>query len=885
MAALPENDRIAGPFIAVAGQTDVPADFPLIRRDALRLRIKRDGVALPVETFPDIDAVDEGIDGFTMRRAVPFVTGDEIWVYSELPAARLRQHTPNGAIRTTTLEGDAVEMQAQLQEARRDLGRAVVVSPGEIPPSPADLAAAANAGEKIAEALDKANSAAARDGANIDPDDEAPAFREAIQAAPKRLATYDDGVSVRLRDMASKLSDVINAQDAPDFALGKTVCQRAGLEALFANRAQPGRAVELPAGQIYLCGLDIPDGVRVVGSAARPGEEVTERDYGKLGTIIWLDPGDDGLNTIRLGSLAQLENVTILNPRLEYVRVVDGVPNLTEAQALGLAPITTGPNAGRLAGVAQFAGTAVTNVGYDNRLKSVLIIGFNDAYVSGPTAGMPLGVGPSRMHLEDVWFDCTNGIDISDCWDIPRVINAHGWNFFTGHTGYSWAAIRRTGTAYHMHDHVDGLMMTNCFAIGWRCSYHFKDIYAAQITACTGDGVVEGTLADPLSIGLLTEGVVSGLHLNSVRCDGNKTNFAFRHVTGMANGSIISGQTASGTHIEIGEASNGVTLDAVVGGAAVDAIRVKSAARNVVFRSITAYYMPDLGELVKFDNPADLKSVHIGVVNREEFGAGTNSYGHRVRDKIVAGGRYEAVVEMRGADAGAVQVAAVSSAEASIDVEARGNLPDASVVSLTRRTLASLRQVLARFDAAAIVPPNFLFRGQAVDTLNVLAEGASDLIDIVLTPKGGGAVKAAGPLFAGVDQLAFVHLRGSGAAGEVRADGAGTDLSLDLVGKGVGGVRLFDLSGGVKRIIARFARTSDIAASPVIVAASDTQVTYGAEGGAPNVTAAITGKGTGGVRIETPGGTYENDAAAAAAGVPVGSTYVMAGGYLRKRLV
>jgi hypothetical protein len=57
--------------------------------------------------------------------------GDKVWVYSELPPARMRQHTPNGAIRSATLEDDAEQMQAQLQEVRRELDRGLVPPVGE----------------------------------------------------------------------------------------------------------------------------------------------------------------------------------------------------------------------------------------------------------------------------------------------------------------------------------------------------------------------------------------------------------------------------------------------------------------------------------------------------------------------------------------------------------------------------------------------------------------------------------------------------------------------------------------------------------------------------------------------------------------------------------
>lgn len=124
MAALPENDRIAGPFIALAGQTDFPADFPLIKAEGLRVRRERSGL-VTIITAPDVQPVTLTPDAFTARLALPCLAGDRVWVFSDLPAARLRQHTPNGAVRTPTLEGDAEELQAQLQEQRRDGARSI----------------------------------------------------------------------------------------------------------------------------------------------------------------------------------------------------------------------------------------------------------------------------------------------------------------------------------------------------------------------------------------------------------------------------------------------------------------------------------------------------------------------------------------------------------------------------------------------------------------------------------------------------------------------------------------------------------------------------------------------------------------------------------------
>jgi hypothetical protein len=142
MSTLPLNDRLTPDpgttYEAIAGQTDFVADFPLIRNGAgaiegLYVRRVRAGA----ETILSYQAADftttaEGDDGFTARLAVGALAGDLVQVYSQLPAARDRAHAFGGQIRTDTLEGDADSFEAQLQEVRRDLGRAVLAPIGDV---------------------------------------------------------------------------------------------------------------------------------------------------------------------------------------------------------------------------------------------------------------------------------------------------------------------------------------------------------------------------------------------------------------------------------------------------------------------------------------------------------------------------------------------------------------------------------------------------------------------------------------------------------------------------------------------------------------------------------------------------------------------------------
>ncbi|MFC5374730.1 hypothetical protein ACFPIF_19395 [Brevundimonas faecalis] len=123
---------MAGPYLAAAGQTDFPADFPLLKSEGLYARIERGGAVVRLGG-DQLEAVAVAETGFICRLAVPSAPGDRVWIYSCLPTERDRAHTPNGAVRTRTLEDDAEELQAQHQEARRDLGRALMFPLGEAP--------------------------------------------------------------------------------------------------------------------------------------------------------------------------------------------------------------------------------------------------------------------------------------------------------------------------------------------------------------------------------------------------------------------------------------------------------------------------------------------------------------------------------------------------------------------------------------------------------------------------------------------------------------------------------------------------------------------------------------------------------------------------------
>lgn len=136
MATLPENDRLTGPLIALAGQVAFDADFPLIdapgdAAGSCVVFLRDRGGAATELTLGDFSVSGASESGFVLNLAVAAEAGDRCFIVGRQRQARLRAHPSGGAIRTPTLEDDAREAAARAQEARRDLDRGVLAPIGE----------------------------------------------------------------------------------------------------------------------------------------------------------------------------------------------------------------------------------------------------------------------------------------------------------------------------------------------------------------------------------------------------------------------------------------------------------------------------------------------------------------------------------------------------------------------------------------------------------------------------------------------------------------------------------------------------------------------------------------------------------------------------------
>lgn len=145
MSTLPENDRLSGPFVAIADQVEFDADFPLIDAPGdpsgtcVVMRRIRAGVTTDL-VLGAFTVAETAENGFTLALVTPALAGDVYWIAGLQRQKRLRAHPSGGAVRTPTLEDDAREAAARGQEAARDLSRALAVPFGETAPALQPLA-------------------------------------------------------------------------------------------------------------------------------------------------------------------------------------------------------------------------------------------------------------------------------------------------------------------------------------------------------------------------------------------------------------------------------------------------------------------------------------------------------------------------------------------------------------------------------------------------------------------------------------------------------------------------------------------------------------------------------------------------------------------------
>ena len=503
MAQVTENDRLAGPYVATAGQVDFPADFPLLQSSALRVRRERAGVA-SILSGPDVAAIALTEFGFTARLAAPAKTGDRIWIYSELPASRMRAHTPNGSVRTPTLEGDAEEFQAQLQEHRRRIDASISVPPGEVglelPPASQRTGGRLLGFHSVDGQLRVVDGAAFKgdpggnvmavglfsaagsitvpegtervqttgyDAPGVGAASYAVSPDQASPAQPWRFQSADG----RWFDLNEREVWVEQFIQAPAVTVNHAAAFQAAND--FLSQKLGGGTIRYNGRYRIATDLLISRNVSIVGPSGRadPGNPFADRDgyFEHLQTVAALivTPG----KVIRHFGAGGLRDCYVLRAGL----VLDGTDE-----------------------AAAFTGTAIRSSLTDAVfLFGCSVLGFDQAVLSEGTA---------RVMMTDVLIDCQNGIKQDNSFDRNTYTNVHCYNVLQGGiTGNTDPRVMRTGKAFYFTGSFNGgPSCINCFSYGFRFGFYTDCEGSYSFNNCWVDGphdAATGRPLDPLSVG------------------------------------------------------------------------------------------------------------------------------------------------------------------------------------------------------------------------------------------------------------------------------------------------------------------------------------------------------------------------------------------------
>ena len=270
-----------------------------------------------------------------------------------------------------------------------------------------------------------------------------------------------------VRSVQSKLLDTVSVKDFGAVGDGVTD-DTAAFNLSFAALGSAGGVVTVPNSMHCLIdsNLMVPVNVSLVGPheyVGSPGRN-NSTPFGSMGGALIVNSAA----TLTVGSNASISGFFIYRKGMTFPTV----------------------------NASAFSGTAITIDGDDSAVTHCLVIGFNKAVYSS---------GDQRQRINNLWFDCVNGIEITNCLDIPHIHNCHGWPFATieaSSAGTPGASIIRAGIAYHLHDTVDWAKLTDCFSYGYLKGFELDAVNSCTLLSCGADNISSGGApAYPGSIG------------------------------------------------------------------------------------------------------------------------------------------------------------------------------------------------------------------------------------------------------------------------------------------------------------------------------------------------------------------------------------------------
>lgn len=281
------------------------------------------------------------------------------------------------------------------------------------------------------------------------------------------------GTGAVTRNMQDKARESVSVKDFG--AVGDGVTDDTGaIQAAIDSLGAAGGSVSLgDTGRFLIDGnLTIKPSVSIVGPhqiTGSPGNNASA-PYGSMGGALILNSS----KTITLNSGASLSSVLVYRSGMTFPA----------------------------ADATAFAGTAITVAGDDVSLKSCMVLGFAKAVLSD---------GYQRLRAKDLNIDCSAGIEITNCYDVPRLDGIQCWPFATIAASGTNARHHRSGSAFYIHDNVDGANLSNCFSYGYLNGFYFKNCAISNATNCVADN----TTLYLTSTGWRFEGNINGFNCSS----------------------------------------------------------------------------------------------------------------------------------------------------------------------------------------------------------------------------------------------------------------------------------------------------------------------------------------------------------------------------------
>ena len=485
---------------------------------------------------------------------------------------------------------------------------------------------------------------------------------------------------------------------------------------------------------------------------------------------------------------------------------------------------------------------------------------FDNVYFAGVTRGI-YADNSGRLNIRNVSGQFyTAGVEIDDCYDIPRIEHLHAWTYQSA--APSVVAWQQANEDTLILRRVDGIFIDNLFSLGARSAIHLT----TGVNGVTTKFYVNDLYADFVKYGVWIDADgVTGQIANATTQNNDQT--APATVLAGGRGLLVTGNTVG---LQVGNWRSNITA-----GSAID---LEGFGANVLIGTLWAntYGTPGAGtpavtNVATGANPGNSVQVsHSWLQGVSPLYLFAPSNGGQEQPVLMnAAGNDANSVRAYSVPAGGAPSLQAIGADAAIDLALGAKSATGSV------RLQSNGQTVLRADDASAGTDDLLFRSGA-GTMNIVAEGGDANVDEYLTAKGptGGirlqaaglvALRADNPNAGDTDLLVRPGL----GASNLIVESASASADVDIAGKGsAGGVRLVANGSAALRT-----DNPNAVADDLLVRPGSGTMSLVAEGSDGNVNLVLTPKGAGTVVVPTmPADDNSTNAASTAFVVGVAPT-------------